>query len=451
MKVTKEKIPESQIVLTIEVPQERLQGALDSAYRKLARRARIPGFRPGKAPRAIIERHYGRDAVMDEALDKLVPEVYREAVEGDGDIEPIDLPRLQVETVEPLVVKATIPVKPTVVLGDYRSVRLPREPVAVPAEQVDEVIQDLRRRYATLEPTDRPAQWNDVVRADLHAWVGSRTLVDEEDAEFRLAEGRIVSLPGFAEHVLGASKGSVLEFDLPVPEDIPDERIAGQRCRYRVAVKEVKQEVLPELNDDFAREVGEGFPSLQALRERVEADILRGEEERAERDYHARVLDEVVKGATVEFPPVLVERELERLIHDHLGPRSSRSSFEQYLRQIGKTEEEFIAELRPVAEERVRRSLVLTAVAEAEHLSVEDAEVDAEIERMAAAGPQADEFRELFASGSGRSAVRRSMLTRKSLERLAAIASGETGVEPGPQRNDESTDPAGKPAENKEP
>ena len=451
MKVTKEKIPESQIVLTIEVPQERLQGALDSAYRKLARRARIPGFRPGKAPRAIIERHYGRDAVMDEALDRLVPEVYREAVEGDGDIEPIDLPRLQVETVEPLVVKATIPVKPTVVLGDYRSVRLPREPVAVPAEQVDEVIQDLRRRYATLEPTDRPAQWNDVVRADLHAWVGSRTLVDEEDAEFRLAEGRIVSLPGFAEHVLGASKGSVLEFDLPVPEDIPDERIAGQRCRYRVAVKEVKQEVLPELNDDFAREVGEGFPSLQALRERVEADILRGEEERAERDYHARVLDEVVKGATVEFPPVLVERELERLIHDHLGPRSSRSSFEQYLRQIGKTEEEFIAELRPVAEERVRRSLVLTAVAEAEHLSVEDAEVDAEIERMAAAGPQADEFRELFASGSGRSAVRRSMLTRKSLERLAAIASGETGVEPGPQRNDESTDPAGKPAENKEP
>lgn len=451
MKVTKEKIPESQIVLTIEVPQERLQGALDSAYRKLARRARIPGFRPGKAPRAIIERHYGRDAVMDEALDRLVPEVYREAVEGDGDIEPIDLPRLQVETVEPLVVKATIPVKPTVVLGDYRSVRLPRESVAVPAEQVDEVIQDLRRRYATLEPTDRPVQWNDVVRADLHAWVGSRTLVDEEDAEFRLAEGRIVSLPGFAEHVLGASKGSVLEFDLPVPEDIPDERIAGQRCRYRVAVKEVKQEVLPELNDDFAREVGEGFPSLQALRERVEADILRGEEERAERDYHARVLDEVVKGATVEFPPVLVERELERLIHDHLGPRSSRSSFEQYLRQIGKTEEEFIAELRPVAEERVRRSLVLTAVAEAEHLSVEDAEVDAEIERMAAAGPQADEFRELFASGSGRSAVRRSMLTRKSLERLAAIASGEMGVEPVPQRNDESTDPAGKPAENKEP
>lgn len=426
VKVTKEKIPESQIVLTIEVPQERLEGALDSAYRKLARRAKIPGFRPGKAPRALIERHYGREALIDEALDSLVPEVYREALEQDDEIEPVGLPRFVVETVEPLVVKATIPVKPRVELGDYRSIRVERPRVEVDPERVDRTLEDLRRRYATLEPVERPVQWNDVVRADLRAEAGGRRVLDDEDAEFKLIEGRIVSLPGFAERMIGATKGAVLEFDLTVPEDFPDKRIAGKPCHYTVTIKEVKEEVLPELNDDFAREVGEGFPSLQALRERIEADIRAGEEARAEREYQDRIIDELLKQATIEYPPVLLEREIDRLIRDHLGPDTDRADFERYLERIGKTEEEFLADLRPVADDRVRRSLVLTAVAEAEDIDVTDAEVDAEIERLASSSSaEAAEVRRLFDNEAGRRSLRNSMLTHRTLERLVAIASGQ--------------------------
>lgn len=428
VKVTKEKIPESQIVLTIEVPQERLEGALDSAYQKLARRARIPGFRPGKAPRALVERHYGRETLIDEALDSLVPQVYREALERDQEIEPIDHPRLSVETVEPLVIKATIPVKPTVELGDYRSVRVERPPVEVDPERVDRTLEDLRRRYATLEPVDRPVQWGDVVRADLRAEVNGRTLFDEEDAEFKLTEGRSLSLPGFEERILGATKGAILEFDLTAPEDLSDKRIAGKPCHYRVAIKEVKAEVLPDLNDDFAREVGEGFPSLQALRERIEADIRAGEEARAAREHHDRILDAILQQATIEYPPVLLDREMDHLIRDHLGPNTGRDDFERYLERIGKTEEEFLAELRPIADDRVRRSLVLTAVAEAEHLDVTDAEIDAEVQRLVSSAPEwrSDELRELFGSESGRRSLRNSLLTRKTLERLEAIASGQT-------------------------
>jgi trigger factor len=426
VKVTKEKIPESQIVLTIEVPQERLEGALDSAYRKLARRARIPGFRPGKAPRALIERHYGREALIDEALDALVPEVYREALERDEEIEPIAMPRLVVETVEPLVVKATIPVKPTVELGDFRSVRVERPRVEVDPERIDRTLEDLRRRYATLEPVERPVQWGDVVRADVRAEAGERMLFEEEDAEFKLTEGRIVSLPGFAERMIGAAKGAVLEFDLTVPEDLRDKRIAGKPCHYTVTVKEVKEEVLPELNDDFAREVGEGFPSLRALRERIEADIKEGEEARAEREYQDRIIDEILKQATIEYPSVLLDREMDRLIRDHLGPDTDRADFRRYLERIGKTEEEFLAELRPVADDRVRRSLVLTAVAEAEHLDVTDAEVDAEIERLvASSGVEAAQMRQVFDTEGGRRSLRNSLLTRKTLDRLVAIASGQ--------------------------
>lgn len=426
VKVTKEKIPESQIVLTIEVPQERLEGALDSAYRRLARRAKIPGFRPGKAPRALVERHYGREALVDEALDRLVPEVYREAVQSDEEIEPIGLPRLEVETVEPLVVKATIPVKPTVELGDYRSVRVERPQVEVDPERVERVLEDLRRRYATLEPVDRPVQWGDVVRADLRAEASGRTIVDEEDVEFKLIEGRVVSLPGLAERIVGATKGSTLEFDLTIPDDIADERLAGKPAHYRVAINEVKQEILPDLNDDFAREVGEGFPSLQALRERIEADIRAGEEARAEREYQDRILDELLKRATIEYPPVLLDREMDHLIRDHLGHDVERSDFQRYLQRIGKTEEQFLAELRPIADDRVRRSLVLTAVAEAERIEVSDGEIDAEIERLAASsGADPAELRRMFDNEGGLRSVRNSLLTRKTLDRLMAIASGQ--------------------------
>lgn len=437
VKVTKEKIPESQIVLTIEVPQERLEGALDSAYRRLARRAKIPGFRPGKAPRALVERHYGREALVDEALDRLVPEVYREAVESDEEIEPIGLPRLEVETVEPLVVRATIPVKPTVELGDYRSVRVERPQVEVDPERVERVLEDLRRRYATLEPVDRPVQWGDVVRADLRAEASGRTIVDEEDVEFKLIEGRVVSLPGFAERIVGATKGSTLEFDLTIPDDIADERLAGKPAHYRVAINEVKQEILPDFNDDFAREVGEGFPSLQALRERIEADIRAGEEARAEREYQERILDELLKRATIEYPPVLLDREMDHLIRDHLGHDVERPDFERYLQRIGKTEEQFLAELRPIADDRVRRSLVLTAVAEAERIEVSDAEIDAEIDRLAASsGADPAELRRMFDNEGGLRSVRNSLLTRKTLDRLMAIASGQAepvtdGVEAG--------------------
>jgi len=439
VKVSTERIPNSQVILQIEVDPDRVAGAMESAYKRLAAKTRVPGFRPGKVPRAVLERHVGEHTLLHEAIEWLVPRVYREALDQEQ-IDPIDYPEVEVESEQPLVVKATVPVRPEVELGDYRSLRVPREPVVVEPEQVQEALESLRHRYATLEPVDRSVQWRDIVRADIRADVHGQSIVQQEDVEFRLEEGRVLSLPGVAEQLFGLAKGAEKEFEVTVPEDVSDERLRGKAARYRVRIKEIKQELLPERDDEFARQVGEGFPNFEALRARVEEDLRRGLEEAAEHRYHDTILDELIDRAELDYPEVLVERELERLVRDQTGappPAAGRGRSTQadaaaeealarYLRQVGKSEEELRSELRPIAVMRVRRSLVLSKVAEAEDILVSDSELQAEIDRLTSgAGNQTDEVRRLFSSDSAKESLRRTLLTRKTLERLVAFASGE--------------------------
>jgi trigger factor len=423
VKVSAERIPEGQVVLQIEVEPERLEGALDSAYRRLVKKTEVPGFRRGKAPRAMLERYLGEHAILHDAIDRLLPQVFQEAVE-EQKLDPIDLPEVEIVTEQPLVLKATVPLMPTVDLGDYQALRVPRDPATVEPERIQEQLEHLRHRYGTLEPVQRPLQWGDVVRADVFGAVGETTLVDQKDVEFRLREGEVISLPGFAERLIGAEKGAELRFDLPVPPDTADPKLAGESCSYRVVIHEVKEETLPELDDDFARQVGEGFPTLLALRERIASDLQRIEEEVAERRYHDQIISALLARAELDYPPILVEREADRLLQEQVDPARQGRDLERYLQRVGKSEEELRAEMRHLAEERVQHSLVLSQVAEAENITVDDGEVEEEVGRLVGgAGEQADEARRLFASEQSRDALRRSLLTRKTLERLVEIAS----------------------------
>lgn len=424
MKVSSERIPESQVVLEIEVEPERLERSLERAYRRLAQKAEVPGFRRGKAPAHMLERYLGRDAVMQEALGLLIPEVYNQAIEEEN-IDAIDRPSIEVVQEEPLILKATVPVRPSVDLGEYREVRVEREPVRVSEEQVDEEIEELRHRYAILEPVDRPLQTGDMVRADIRVSVDGRSVFSEDDAEFRLRQGAPVLLPGFAEQLPGSEKGVEREFSIDVPQDYPQRPLAGKSCLCKVLVKEIKEEKLAELDDAFAAIVGEGFPSLEALRERLESDVRQSAEQEADARYREKVVDGVVAGASVEFPPVLAEREMEQLLRERLSA-SGAGDIERYLRQVGRSEEELRQELRLQAVERIQNSLVLGKVAEVEGISVGKEDIDAEIERLAASsGPRADEMRKVFSSAGAREALKRSLFTRKTVERLVAIASGD--------------------------
>jgi trigger factor len=430
-------LPESQVLLEIEVDDARVEKAKDSAYRRLASKVRVPGFRPGKAPRDVLERHLGEETILHEAIDRLMPEVYREALEQE-DIDPIDQAGYELVTHQPLVAKFTVPIRPTVDLGEYRALQVPREPVSIDPERVQDALEGLRHRYAIYEPVARPIEWNDIVRADVDGTVDGKPLVHEEDVEFQLVEGRPVSLPGFAEALIGKEKGAQFELDLAVPDDAPSEELRGKQARYKVHIKETKQEVLPELDDEFARQVGEGFPTLADLRTRVESDLREALEQEAEHQYHDEVIGKLVEQASIEYPPVLVEREVDRLLRDQSsagqpasrGGPTAREQLERYLQRVGRSEEDMRAELRPIAEQRVLRSLVLSQVAEAEDIHVEDAEIQEEIDRLTSGvSEQAEQIRSLFSTDAARESLRRSLTTKKTLDRLVSIASGEGETE----------------------
>jgi trigger factor len=452
VKVSTEKIPEAQILMTIEVEETRLDEARQKAVKKLTPKAKVPGFRPGKAPANLVRQYFGEERILDEALDDLVPVVYREAVEADQSIDPIARPRLVVETTEPLVVKATIPVRPTIELGDYASVRIATEPVQVEESRIDDTLLALRRRAATLEPHEREIGWRDIVRIDVEGTVevegAAPTLVDpsgrslvaskqrdpmvnKQEAEIQLREDRDVLFPGFEEQLIGKKKGDDLSFDLDVPASISEEKYAGKQVRFTVKVLETKEEVLPEVDDDFLKSVGDGYENADALRAKIREDIERAEQERLDSKYHDEILGELVERATIEYPPVMLDADIERMMHDQFGHVQHEANFAQYLQSMGRTEEQVREEFRPIAEIRLQRSLVLSKVAEAEGIEVTVDEVGEEIEKLSAsAGAQAEQLRTMFGSDEGRATIRRNLMTRKTLDRLVEIATSDGSAAP---------------------
>jgi trigger factor len=220
------------------------------------------------------------------------------------------------------------------------------------------------------------------------------------------------------------------------PEDFEDGRTAGKDITYHVVVEDVKEEKLAELGDEFAREVGEGFETLDALKDRLRSDILSVEEDTAAHQYHNQVIDALLAQSTVEYPAVMLDREIDRILEEqaNLDPRDPRAQ-ELYLARLGKSEEEVRNEVREAAESRLKRSLVLTRFAEAENISVTHEEIDAEIDKMAAsAGEQEDAIRRVFGTQNGHATIERTLLTRRTLERLAELASADGERAPGPAK-----------------
>jgi trigger factor len=247
----------------------------------------------------------------------------------------------------------------------------------------------------------------------------------------QLTEDRDVLFPGFEEAVIGHAKGETVEFTLTVPQEIRDENIAGKECAFTVEIKDLKEEVLPELDDEFTKTLGDGYESVEALRERVRNDIREHEEEQRANRWHDEILGELVERSTIEFPPVMLEAEVDRLLHEQTGQQGHGKELERQLAAMGRTEEQARAELTPIAETRLRRSLILSEVAEAETIEVADDEIEAEIDRMTSgAGAQAPQLRQLFSSEEGRGTIRRNLLTRKTLARLVEIASQDDGAAP---------------------
>jgi trigger factor len=443
VKVTREKIENSQAFLKVEMEPADMEAPLEDSYRRLAKKANIPGFRKGKAPRTVLERHIGKEHILEEALRQLVPQAYEQALK-EQEIEPFAQPDIEITQTDPVVFTAVVPLTPVVELGDYRNVQLAPDPVEVTEENTNAVLESLRHQHATWEPVERPLDFNDLAVIDINSEVDEKPFIKKLGVQYQVLRDSVAPAPGFAEQIIGMSKEEEKEFKLNLPDDYPQSEFAGKEASFKVKLSEIKEEILPELNDELAGQVSPDFKTVDSLREGVSSSLKQGAEERAIADFEERVINTVVEQAQVDYPPVLVDMEINRLLNDSARQFQMRGrSLDEYLKTVNKTEEELREEFRPVATRNVASSLVIGKVADEEKIEAGDAEVDAEIERMTtgAADDKKEELRKMMDTPQTRESIKRSLITRKTIERLVEIAksTGETKTEAKEAKNEQST------------
>ncbi len=440
MKVTREKIENNQAFLTIEMEPAEMEGPLEDSYRRLAKKVNIPGFRKGKAPRAILEHYIGKESLLEEALKHLVPQAYEKALK-EQEIEPFAQPEIEITQTDPVIFKAVVPLPPNIELGDYHSIQLTPDPVEITEENISAVLEELRHQHATWEPVERPLNFGDLAVIDINSEVEEKPFIKRLGAQYQVLRDLISPAPGFAEQLVGMPKGEEKEFKLELPEDYTQIELAGKEASFKVKVSEIKEEKLPELDDELAQQVSTDFENVDALRERVSANLKLRAEERARMDFEERVINAVVDQAQVDYPPVLVEMEINRLLNDSARQfQMSGKSLEEYLQTVNKTEEELREEFRPVATKNVASALVLGKIAEEEKIEVADSEIDAKIEDMTkgATEDKKEELRKLMDTPQTRESIKQSLMTRKTIERLVEIAKspGITKTEAKEAKND---------------
>ena len=421
MQITRSQAPKSTIELEIEVPPERLDRALDSAVRALARRTRVPGFRPGKAPRPVLERHLGPGVVLDEAVDHLMQDAYREALEQEA-ILPLsnaEVEVVQAEEGKPLIFKATVPVRPEVALGDYKEFRFAPEIETIDDARVDQVVEELRDQNATLAAVeDRGAQDGDYA---VISFVGTRDgqPFDGGTSErMPLILGQERLIPGFETNLVGLKVGDTAEFDITFPEDYGEPTLASQVAHFNVELKELREKILPDLDDDFLATLG-SFDSLESLKADIRTRLEGNALDRARHQFADRIIEYAVANATVELPDVLVDQEVE-VMHDEFKGSLARQgiSEEAYLKAVEKTSEELHAEFRPNAERRVKTLLVLSKVADTEEVEVPDADVEAEVAQGRDRYAGDARMVSYFESERGRSFIRSTLRRSRVVERI---------------------------------
>jgi trigger factor len=432
MKVSAETLENRQTRLTIEASPEDVESAMEKTYRRLAKKVVIPGFRKGKAPRAVMERYIGKEALLEEALEDLIPETYNKAIEEQG-LEPIAQPQIEVVERQPVKYKALVSLKPVIDLGDYRYVRLEPEKAEVTEDEIDKTMERLKNQQAPWEPIEGTVSFNDMVTMDVKGNIGDEVIVDQTGIQYQVLQGSRRPVAGFAEKLEGMAKGETREFSLPFPEDYPDKKVIGKEASYKVTVHELKRKSIPELNDEFAKSLGEGFETLDALRQHVTQQLQKIAEDESKRRFEEKALDTVVGFAKIQYPVVMLEHEIEHMLEDQArqSGQYGHQGLDNYLKNIGKTVDELKEELKPAATAHLTRSLVLGKLADEEKITVEHEEIDAEIEILVqmAGGERANDMRKGLSSEDAHHAIEQRLMVKKTLERMAQIALGQAKKE----------------------
>lgn len=392
LKVTSRAAPRSSVVLEVELPPERVRRTVDESVRHLSRRTKVPGFRPGKVPRPVLERALGvrRDdpsapnPLYDDAKEHLFESSVLQAVQQENlDVLSIPEPEwLSFEEATGASYRVTVPVRPDVKLGAYAEYPFGIQLDPVDGPRVEKVLEELRDQQATLVPADdRPAQKGDWAVIGFTGRRNGEVIEGAQADRLPLIIGEERMVPGFEDQLVGMREGEEKKFKIIFPADYPQVELAGTEAEFEVRLLELREKRLPELDDELARSMGD-YADLAALREGIGRRLERNERDRARHRFADRIIDFAVANATLELPDMLIERELEVML-DELKVRLAEQNigFDEYMRATERDEAKLIEQFRPDAEKRVKTLLVLGEIAEREKIDIPDATLEAEVAR----------------------------------------------------------------------
>lgn len=372
--------------LTIEVAAEDLEKAMQNAYQKAKGRISIPGFRKGKAPRKMIEQMYGKGVFLEDAVNALIPEHYSKAL-AECELEIVSQPTIDITQAEPgkaFIFTAEVAVKPEVTLGDYKGVEVPKTEITVTDEDVEaELKKEQEKNSRTISVEDRAAQLNDIVTIDFEGSVDGVPFDGGQATEYPLTLGSNTFIPGFEEQLVGAKVGDDVDVKVTFPEEYQAKELAGKEAIFKCAVKKIEAKELPELDDDFAKDVSE-FDTLAEYKEHVKTNLEDKKADEAKRAKEDAAVDKAIENAQMDIPEAMLMTQCRQMLDDFSRRMQSQGlSMDQYFQFTGMTAEKLFEQMRPDALKRIQNSLVLEAVAKAENIEISDERVEEELQKMA--------------------------------------------------------------------
>ena len=386
MSLQVEKLEKNMAKLTIEVPADDLEKALQSAYMKQKNKISLPGFRKGKVPRQMIEKMYGAEIFYDDAANELIPKAYAEAYD-EAELDIASRPQInvvQIEKGKPFIFTADVATKPEVTLGEYKGLEIEKVSTRVTQKEVDAKIQEEAEKNArTITVTDRPVQDGDEVILDFEGFVDGVAFEGGKGENYPLTIGSGSFIPGFEEQLVGAEAEKEMEVKVTFPEDYHAEDLKGKEAVFKCTIHEIKAKELPEIDDEFAAEVSE-FDTLEEYKADIKAKIKDQKASEGKRKQEDQAVDAVVKNAQYEIPQPMIETQVMQMADDFAQRIQSQGiSLEQYFQFTGMTADKMMDELRPQAIKRIETRLVLEAIAKAENIEISDEKLDEELAKMA--------------------------------------------------------------------
>ncbi len=419
LKVTRGDVVARETILHIEVEPARIDRHMQQAYLKLLQRTKVPGFRPGKAPRSVFERFVGREYLVEQALESLVPEAVAEAVKQES-IEPATTPRVNVIEREPVLkLEATVALASEVTLGDYKSIRLEANTGAVTEEQINQALERVREGHATWQPVERELILGDLATITATGTAEGKQIMNASSTEFLAIDGSTYPIKGFSESLAGQKPGEIREFSLSFPDDYKNKDLAGKPAQFNVTLNSLKEKVLPQADDELAKSVGDGIQTLADLRKRIVESLEAEIKESARRSLERQATDALLACTTFDIAPSIIDHETDHLLYDQQQALARyRVPLSAYIESTGKKPEDFVEEARTGATDRLKRLLVLEKLADAEGVTVTDEQVNAEIERLKTQ-PDAQQTTDW---DSAQDTVRRLLRRQAALDRTIEIA-----------------------------